>query len=417
MIRRTAVAAAVALAALLATAGPARAGGPPAYVVALDAGTSEADADAIAADVGADPDLHFHGRAAGMAVRLSPGQADRLAAEPGVDFVERDEEVTGAGELVPPGVRRVGGTTAAGAARAASGADVAVVDTGIAATTELNVGAGVNCVSAGTAPTDDNGHGTNVAGIVGARANGAATVGVAPGTRVHPVKVLNARMGGTLSQLLCGLDWISANAAAQGIRVVNLSLAASGKDDGACGSVNGDALHRAVCSLTKAGILVVAAAGNAKTGFESTAPAAYREVLTVTSMADTDGLPGVRGAAPSCVKGESDDRYAATSNWAVTAGSQAHVIAAPGVCVTSTGSTSATSTYVGTSQAAPHASAAAALCLDDAGAPGPCAGLTPAEMIARLRADGLSGASGFLGDPLKPVTGRAYGPLVTAAAY
>jgi hypothetical protein len=38
-------------------------------------------------------------------------------------------------------------------------------------------------------------------------------------------------------------------------------------------------------------------------------------------------------------------------------------------------------------------------------------------VISRLRTDALSGAAGFLGDPMRPITGRYYGPLISAATY
>jgi hypothetical protein len=58
-----------------------------------------------------------------------------------------------------------------------------------------------------------------------------------------------------------------------------------------------------------------------------------------------------------------------------------------------------------------------ALCLNDGGVPGPCSGLTPAAVIARVRADATAAASPFTGDPLHPVTGKYFGPLVSAAGY
>jgi subtilisin family serine protease len=251
------------------------------------------------------------------------------------------------------------------------------MDTGLPmGSTELDVRDGYNCISPGKPAQDDNGHGTSIGGVVGARANGSATVGVAPGTPLHAIKVLNARSSGTLSQLLCGLDWLVANAVARNIRVVNMSISAVGADDGN-----------------------------------------YGEVLAVTATTDTDGAPGGLGPAPTCVRGEGDDQPATFSNYATTPAAVAHTVAAPGVCVQSTGLKSATSTYYGTSSAAPHAAAVAALCIDDAGTPGPCAELGPAGMIAQLAGDGLTGAAGFAGDPSSAADGRHFGPLVTAEAY
>ena len=48
-----------------------------------------------------------------------------------------------------------------------------------------------------------------MAGTLAARNGSGPLVGVAPGTRVHPVKVLNAKGAGTLSQVICGIDWVT----------------------------------------------------------------------------------------------------------------------------------------------------------------------------------------------------------------
>ena len=112
-----------------------------------------------------------------------------------------------------------------------------------------------------------------------------------------------------------------------------MSITGTGADDGACGNANSDSWHKAICASVAAGVTWVVSAGNAATGFEKTIPAAYPEVLTVTAMSDADGLPGAKGKAPACKKGEADDRYAAFSNYAATAAAAAHAIAAPGTCV------------------------------------------------------------------------------------
>jgi hypothetical protein len=401
-----------------------------AFVVAMEPGTSDAASRAVSTSVGARPTAVFHGPVAGFAAQMTDGQAAALRRRPGVAFVERDGTFTAGkpavpgpppppveAETQPPGIERVGGLVD-DAPRRYSGVGVAIMDTGLPLrSTEVDARDGINCVSPGKPAQDDNGHGTSIGGVVGARANGSATVGVAPGTTLYAVKVLNARASGTLSQLLCGLDWLVANAATHNIKVVNMSISAAGVDDGNCGRTNGEALHRAICALTARGVLVVAAAGNSSAPVERTAPAAYGEVLTVTATTDTDGRPGGLGAAPTCVRGELDDHRASFSNFATTAAAAAHTVAAPGVCVQSTGLKSATSTYYGTSSAAPHAAAVAALCLDDAGRPGPCARLDPAGMIERLAGDGLTGADGFAGDPSHPVAGGYFGPLVTAESY
>ena len=374
----------------------------------------------------ATPTQSYESALKGFAVDLNPGQLAQLRARPEVAFVEPDVTVTASGmealadgDSTPAGVRRIGAATTTLAHPAATTA-VAVLDTGVdLAHPDLDAVSGTNCVKPGTPAQDDNGHGTNVAGIIGARNNGNGVVGVAPGTRVYAVKVLNNRASGTLSQFLCGINWVAANAAALNLRVANMSIAGVGSDDGNCGNTNGDAEHKAICAAAAAGVTFVVSAGNAGVDFKSTVPAAYPEVLTATAMTDTDGLPGALGPS-SCSRKELDDRSGSYSNWAGTPAAAAHVLAAPGTCVVSTGLGGGTSTYTGTSQAAPHLAGVAALCQGSAGVDGPCAGLTTAGVISRLRADAsaaATAANGFLGDPLRPLTGKAFGPLATAASY
>jgi hypothetical protein len=145
-------------------------------------------------------------------------------------------------------------------------------------------------------------------------------------------------------------------------------------------------------------------------------PAAYPEVLTVTAMGDSDGRSGGTGGAPGCDPYQPDDRYASFSNFAATAAGRAHTIAGPGVCVTSTLPGGGYGTMSGTSMAAPHLAGAAALCIGEGGSAGPCAGLAPAQIVSKLRADaerytGAVSGFGFSGDPLRPAGGAYFGYL------
>ena len=373
--------------------------------------------------------LRYSRAVKGFAARLSAHQVRDLRADPEVAFVAPDRRVEAlasvplaAGDSAPAGVRRIQASTAS-TTRQASTANVAVIDTGIdLAHPDLNATSGRNCVGSGPAQ-DDEGHGTHVAGTIGARNDGAGVVGVAPGTKLFAVKVLDAQGGGTWSQIICGIDWVTATRKdadpSNDISVANMSLGGPGQPVAPC-STTTDPMHRAICAGTAAGVTFVVAAGNNGWDFDYPSvpdtPAAYPEVLTVTAMGDSDGRSGAAGGAPTCTAGEADDRYASFSNFASTATGRAHTIAGPGVCVTSTMPGGGYASMSGTSMASPHLAGAVALCLGESGAAGPCAGLSPAQIVAKLRSDaerytGAVSGFGFTGDPLRPLSGAYFGYL------
>lgn len=399
------------------------------YIVVLRASISNADAHTARLERthGFVSDFRYAHALKGFAARLNAAQAANVHADPAVAFlsVDRDVSLVGtvpivSGDSAPTGVRRIGAATTT-TAHQASNINVAVIDTGIDLShPDLNAVSGKNCVRPRKSAQDDNGHGTHVSGTIAAKNNGSGVVGVAPGTKLYAVKVLNAAGSGTTSQVICGIDWVTANAAALNIKVASMSLGGSGSNDNNCGNTNGDAMHLAICNSVAAGVTYVVAAGNSAANFASFTPAAYPEVLTVTAMSDSDGQPGGTGGAPTCRTGETDDSFATFSNFAVASTEINHTVAGPGVCITSTWLNGGYNTISGTSMATPHVSGTVALCIGNGGAAGPCAGLTPAQIVQKIRADAQAHATvsnGFNGDPFHPVSGRYYGYLAWAGGY
>jgi subtilisin family serine protease len=365
----------------------------------------------------------FRSALRGYSAKIPDARIDDVRNDPRVAYVNEDFEVhaTGAaplasGETVPTGIRREGaaaGTTVGNAATSA----VAVIDTGIDLShPDLNAGGGTNCVKPGTQPIDDNGHGSHVSGSIAAKNTGAGVVGAAPGTQLYAVKVLNSSGSGTGSQVICGIDWVTAHAASLNIKVANMSLGGTGSPLGPCSSTT-DAEHVAICNATNAGVTFVVAAGNSGWDYDYASapdvPAAYPEVLTVTAMSDSDGQPGALGGAPTCRTGELDDHYASFSSYATGSTAINHTIAGPGVCIYSTWMNGGYNTISGTSMATPNVAGIVAECLDDTSSTG-CANKAPAQVIAQMRANAQAHATstnGFTGDPFSALSGRYYGYL------
>jgi subtilisin family serine protease len=428
------------------------------YIVVLKDG---ADQSQVVADHKRRDDarvLQTYGHALkGYAAKLSPAALEKIKVDPRVDYVSPDYEGKPVqakppppppppppGQTLPTGMDRIDAEQSSAVSGDKTGdptnVDVAIVDTGIDLThPDLNVQpiAPVDCLSRtdqyydGT-NNDGYGHGTHVAGIVGAKDNTVGVVGAAPGARLWPVRNLNSVASGTYSAQICAIDYVTAHA--DEIEVANFSQGSLSphKDDGNCGNTNNDPMHQAICRSVAAGVTWVMAAGNSAFDLSTNyvdAPMGYDEVLNTTAMSDANGRPD-GGGSITCRKRETDDAPASFSDWVSSAADIAHTIAAPGVCINSTWKGGGYAIESGTSMAAPTAAGTVALCFA-AGAcmhPGdpvlgtPATRFTPAEVIQKLRGDAQAYNSanpsfGFTGDPLRPITGKYYGYLLRAGLY
>lgn len=274
----------------------------------------------------------------GFAAKMSAAQAQKLAQDPQVKYVEQDSVVsvdttqnnaTWGLDRIDQRNLPLSGTYTFTAT--ATNVHAYIIDTGIR-TSHSDFGgradAVFDAINDGRNGQDCNGHGTHVAGTVGG-----ATWGVAKGVRLHAVRVLNCRGSGTLSGVIAGVNFVTSN----GIRpaVSNMSLG---------GGVS-TALDNAVANSINSGVTYAIAAGNSGANACNFSPARTPEAITVGATGGTSGR---------------SDTRASFSNFGTCVD-----IFAPGVAITSAWRTNntATNTISGTSMATPHVAGVAALIL------------------------------------------------------
>lgn len=333
------------------------------YIVLLERGVHE-DAGRIAGDHGGTL-VHRFTLVHGFAARIPLQALGRLMSDPRVARVEADglawaigadarPQGKGSGPTPPPpqtlptGVDRIDADLNP---NEGTGIKVAVIDTGIELAhpdLSTNVKGQVTFVLGTKSGNDDHGHGTHVAGTIGALDNAFGVVGVASQTSLYAVKVLDRTGSGSYSAIIKGVEWAQIN----GMRVANMSLG---------GTVPSEALRQALVAAKAAGVTIVVAAGNSGADANYFYPAAYDEAVITVSAIDP-----------------STDTFATFSNYGVPPID----LGGPGVSILSTFKGGTYRTLSGTSMAAPHVSGAAALVVRSRGLLG--LATTPDDVKARL---------------------------------
>ncbi len=340
--------------------------------------------------------IHTYSSAiSGFSGAFSDEVAGDLDDHPFVVSVEPDQPVSLTDQAYPTGITRVGADENATAAIDGidneADIDVAVIDTGIDSDhADLNVvggfasylsrvGSWTLCGDNTDSWEDGHGHGTHVSGTIAARDNDVGVVGVVPGARMWAVRVLSASGSGCMSDVIAGVDWVTANA--DTIEVANISI----------GGGNSSSLCSAIANSVAAGVFYAVAAGNSGIDASGSSPANCPDATTVSAIVDTDGLPGRLGSSHAF---GADDSFASFTNYG-----PAVDVAAPGVSIRSTYMTGGYAYMSGTSMASPHVAGAAALFILTSGAPTDAPGVQAIIDTLLASAAPQGSAGGVSGDP------------------
>ena len=352
------------------------------YIVTLRA---EADQDGCVREQGVNRGRSFRHALNGFTADLDDAAVQRLKKDKRVLAVEQDVPIRPAGQVVdmptntvvPGGLLRMGMTNFpiwnSGYNSNYINVDVAVMDTGIDFSQGLlNVVQSAGFADPGYDGFDWHGHGTHVAGTIGAANFGYGVVGVAPAVRLWNVQVLGPTQA-TFGNFLAGCDYVVSNA--NQIAVANASLEGLPTTNFPV-----IAIEMAVSNVVGHGVVFVAAAGNdgkdvyGDDGVFGTSddilPAALPEALTVSAVnpwlefsSDINGNLIVfdAGTNADVIPHFSNFSRSVVSNNPVHSPGRAIDLAAPGVNILSLYLSGYAATMSGTSMAAAHVSGLVAL--------------------------------------------------------
>ena len=165
------------------------------------------------------------------------------------------------------------------------GVRVAVLDSGIDCShpdLQCDLSDGYNAIDPSKTPADDGWHGTHVAAIIAAKGVSGGVVGVAPRAKLIPIKVLDAKGGSAVSDIVRGIVW----AAHHNVQIANMSIGAP---------VSSSILHMAIIYARLKGVTFIAAAGNRGPAPNTVMyPGAYSEVISVAASGqNADGSDSV----------------------------------------------------------------------------------------------------------------------------
>ncbi len=211
-----------------------------------------------------------------VVAELSKAEVKKLQQRKEITYVEKDAPVHAMGQVVDWGVKTIGAEAAWNNGLTGKGVKIAILDTGVESShPDLAIKEGKSFVHYTTSSNDDNGHGTHVAGIIGAQQNDEGTVGVAYDATLYAAKVLDENGDGFVSDVIKAIEW----ALEKNVDLINLSLT---------GSRASAALEAMLNRAYERGVLIIAASGNYGkadgSGDTVDFPARYESVIAVAAV-------------------------------------------------------------------------------------------------------------------------------------